>query len=88
MNQMRKLYIMAKLTMHEVERKDENIEQKIINGKLYEIIQVELQKKTNKWLGICIVNDNGKSPGPYISEILPNSIAHSEGRLKKGKFFN
>lgn len=74
----------TKSTMQESER-DENVEQRVINGKLYEIIQVELQKKSNnKGLGLCIVNDNGKSPGPYISEILPNSVAYSEGSLKKG----
>ena len=63
---------------------DENIEQKVINGRLYEIIQVELQKKTNKGLGLCVVNDNAKSPGPFISEILPNSVAHLESRLSLG----
>jgi len=77
-----KLNYSTQSTMQENER-DENVEQKVINGRLYEIIKVDLQKKTNKGLGICIVNDD-RSPGPYISEILPNSIAHLEGRLKKG----
>ena len=72
-----------KSTMQESER-DENVEQKVINGRLYEIIQVELQKKTNKGLGLCVVNDNAKSPGPFISEILPNSVAHLESRLSLG----
>lgn len=61
----------------------DDVEQQVIDGKLYEIIQVELQKK-NKGLGLCIVSDNGRSPGSYISEILPNSVASVEGRLKKG----
>lgn len=63
----------------------ENGEQRVINGKLYQIVQVELQKKSNnKGLGLCIVSDNGQSPGAYISEILPNSVASMEGSLKKG----
>jgi len=69
-------------TMQENER-NENVEQKVINGRLYEIIRIDLQKKSNKGLGICIVNDD-RSPGPYINEILPNSTAHLEGHLKKG----
>lgn len=72
-----------KSAMQESDR-DQNVEQKVFNGKLYEIIQVELLKKTNKGLGLCIVGDDNELPGPYISEILPNSIAHLEGRLKKG----
>ena len=61
----------------------EDVEQQVINGKLYEIIQVELPKK-NKGLGLCIVSGDGRSPGPYITEILPNSVAALEGRLRKG----
>jgi hypothetical protein len=80
-----KINYSTKSTMQENER-DENVEQKVINGKLYEIIQVELQKKANsKGLGLCIVSDNGRSPGPYISEILPGSVAHLNGSLKKGR---
>jgi len=75
---------LKKFNFSTMQENNENIEQKIINGKLYEIIQVELQKKANKGLGLCIVNDDGQSPGPYISEILPNSIAFAEGSLKKG----
>lgn len=80
-----KINYSSKSTMHESAR-DENVEQKVLNGRLYEIIKVELQKKPNKGLGLCIVKDSrgDNTPGPYISEILPNSIAYTEGRLKKG----
>ena len=77
-----KINYSTKSTMQELD--GDEIEKKIINGKLYEIIRVELQKKSNnKGLGLCIVHD-GKSPGAYISEILPNSVAYLDGNLKKG----
>ncbi|XP_050740153.1 multiple PDZ domain protein-like isoform X3 [Eriocheir sinensis] len=50
---------------------------------LYDIITVQLTKKSGKGLGLSIVGrKNG--PGVFISDVVPGGVAESDGRLMKG----
>ncbi|XP_063596467.1 multiple PDZ domain protein-like isoform X3 [Penaeus indicus] len=50
---------------------------------LYDIITVQLTKKSGKGLGLSIVGrKNG--PGVFISDVVPGGVAESDGRLMQG----
>lgn len=51
---------------------------------LYDIMDIELNKKPGKGLGLSIVGrKNG--PGVYVSEIVKGGVAEADGRLLQGK---
>jgi len=50
---------------------------------LYEVLDVELVKKSGKGLGLSIVSRKNGS-GVYISDVVPGGTAESDGRLMKG----
>lgn len=50
---------------------------------LYDVITVQLTKKSGKGLGLSIVGrKNG--PGVFISDVVPGGVAESDGRLMQG----
>ena len=54
-----------------------------INGRQYEVVDVELVKRPGRALGLSIaVRKNSR--GVFISDIVPGSIAEQDGRLHKG----
>ncbi|KAI1306510.1 Multiple PDZ domain protein [Halotydeus destructor] len=52
---------------------------------LYDIMEIEVNKKPGKGLGLSIVGRKG-APGVYVSEVVKGGISESDGRLLQGDY--
>lgn len=63
---------------------DVNLQMSLLDpAQIYNILCIELVKKSGKGLGISIVGRKNE-PGVYISEIVRGGVAEADGRLVQG----
>lgn len=64
--------------------RDVNLQLSLLDPtQIYNIHEVELQKKPGRGLGISIVGRKDE-PGVYISEVVKGGVAEQDGRLLQG----
>ena len=56
------------------------------DDEIYETVEVELQKKRERGLGLSIVGKKS-GPGVFISEVVKGGAADLDGRLIQVKYF-